>query len=149
MIETAASVLTAPIMMLLHTRFVVATFSGHKVTWNAQPREDRGVTFCDAVAVHFAHTLFGGLVGLTLWYLAPSLLPWMLPVLVGPVLSIPLSMCLGSAIWGQRLARWRLLLIPEEIEEPRLLETKRKESARLKTDSSSLFDAVLHDPELG
>jgi membrane glycosyltransferase len=146
LIETAASVLTAPIMMLLHTRFVISTLAGHKVSWNAQPREDRGVVFRDAVAVHYAHTLFGLAAGLTLWHIAPGLLPWMSPVLLGPVLSIPLSMWLGSVTWGQRLARWKLLLIPEEIEEPPVLMAKRKKLAHFKSDRTNLFDTVLYDP---
>ncbi|MHB8902234.1 MAG: glucans biosynthesis glucosyltransferase MdoH [Thermoguttaceae bacterium] len=146
LIETAASVLTAPIMMLLHTRFVISTLSGQKVVWNAQPREDRGVPLRDAVAIHYTHTLFGLAVGLALWYLTPDLLPWMSPILLGTGLSIVLSMCLGSAAWGRRLAGWKLLMIPEEIEEPPLLQAKQKELLRFKTDRSRLFDAVLYDP---
>lgn len=145
-IETLTSILIAPIMMMLHTRFVLSTLLGHKVGWNAQPRDDRGVSLRDAWMVHYPHMLAGLAVGLIVWLLVPGLLPWLLPVLLGLVLSVPLSMLLGSVSAGQRLARWKLLLIPEEIELPLLLQWQRDARARVQTASLNLFNSVLYDP---
>lgn len=146
LLETIASILMAPIMMLLHTHFVVSTLLGHKVNWNAQSRDDRGVSLHDAIAVHYPHTLFGLVVSFLVWRLAPGMLPWMSPALVGPVLSIPLSMLLGSSKVGQRLARWNLLLIPEEVRQPAVLHWQREALAGAPTPSPSLFVSVLYDP---
>lgn len=146
LVETVASVLMAPIMMLLHTHFVVSTVLGHKVNWNTQSRDDRRVSLRDAFAVHYPHTLFGLIVGFLVWRLAPGLLPWMSLVLIGPVLSIPLSMLLGSVKVGQRLARWGLLLIPEEIKRPAVLQWQREALAGAPPAGPSLFVSVLYDP---
>lgn len=145
-IETAISILTAPIMMLLHSHFVVATLTGRQVHWNSQDRGDHGVTFREAFRVHSFHTLIGlATVGLLTWF-TPGLLPWMVPVLIGPILSIPLSMWLGSVGWGKRLRRAMLLSIPEERSEPEVLAAKRRHLSRLKLTNVPLFDAVLSDP---
>ncbi len=46
-------------MMLFHTTFVVTTLLGHPVTWNAQDRGDRGITFLEALSRHKWHVLIG------------------------------------------------------------------------------------------
>lgn len=146
LLETVMSVLIAPIMMLLHTQFVVATLLGHKVSWNAQSRSDRGVSFRDAIAVHYLHTLFGLAAGFGLWLWAPGLLPWMSPVLLGLVISIPLSMFLSSVNLGQHLASHGLLLTPEEIERPSILKYQRDALTGVSSDRQKLFGSVLYDP---
>lgn len=146
LLETTTSILIAPIMMLLHTHFVVSTLLGHKVSWNAQSRDDRRVSVRDAAAVHYPHTLFGLAVSFLVWRLAPGLLPWMSLALVGPVLSIPLSMLLGSVRVGQRMARWKLLLIPEEQQRPAVLQWQRQALPGSPTAGPNLLLCVLYDP---
>lgn len=150
-LEIFTSALIAPIMMLLHTTFVVTTLCGSTVTWNSQSRDDRGARLREALLIHYPHTLFGLGLGLFVWYFVPGLFPWMTPVLVGPLLSIPLSMVMGSVGIGQRLAERQLLQIPEEVNEPAVLQAKREtqrnaahtSSTRAKSD---LFEAVLFEP---
>src|SRR6266478_1140213 len=96
LMETFVSMLVAPIMMLLHTRFVISTLLGKKVTWEAQEREDRGVTLREAFLAHVSHTLAGLIIAGVAWLWTPDLLPWLLPVLAGLVFSVPLAMLLGS-----------------------------------------------------
>jgi membrane glycosyltransferase len=146
LVETSISVLVAPIMMLLHSYFVVSTLVGHKVSWNAQSRDDRGVSLRDAIAVHYPHTLIGLAVSLGLWRWAPGLLPWMSPVLLGMVVSIPLSMFLGSVNLGKRMAAWKLFVTPEEIARPAVLQWQREALAAARSDRSKLFASVLYDP---
>ena len=45
LVEQLFSMLLAPIMMVFHSTFVLTTLAGRPVTWNAQDRGDRGVTF--------------------------------------------------------------------------------------------------------
>ena len=47
-IEQLFSMLLAPSMMLFHSTFVLTTLAGRSVSWNAQPRSDRGVTLREA-----------------------------------------------------------------------------------------------------
>jgi membrane glycosyltransferase len=147
-LETLASILLAPIMMLLHTQFVLATLRGAKVTWHAQSREDHAVPLGDALRTHYAHTLAGwALAGLG-WFFAPEMLPWLAPVLLGLALAIPLSMVLGSAAVGRWLARRKLLLISEEIAPPALLASASAASlvdTRLRRGPAPLAE-LLRDP---
>jgi membrane glycosyltransferase len=152
LIETIVSMLIAPIMMLLHTQFVVATLLGMKVTWNAQARDDRGVSLRAAFDAHYPHTLFGLVVGALVAWLAPGLLPWLSPILLGLLLSIPLSMLLGSAAVGRQLAQAKLLLIPEEVAPPPVLQAQHEALASVSTarkrivERPEAFEAATWDP---
>ncbi len=52
LLEQLFSMLLAPPMMVFHTTFVLTTLAGKPVTWNAQDRGDRGVTFGEALTRH-------------------------------------------------------------------------------------------------
>ena len=152
LIETFLSMLIAPIMMLLHTRFVISTLLGKRVTWNAQHRSDCQVSLPEAFTVHFSHTVAGLVIGGIAWFWAPGLLLWLLPVLAGLVFSIPLAMLLGSVKIGKSLACRGLLTIPEEVVPPPVLKYQHDalsaHSPDLTTapDRADLFDLVLQDP---
>ena len=151
LVETGLSVLMAPLMMCFHTQFVLATFLGRKVSWNAQNREEGGTTLRDAVAVYWPHTLLGVALAAIVYLVSPMLLVWFAPIVLGLGLSIPLVLLLDSAGVGQRLARLGLLLIPEETSAPGLLRDQRaalevERQAAEAFPRSDLFDAVLHDP---
>ena len=151
LLETFVSILIAPIMMLLHSQFVLSTLRGTKVKWNAQQRDDRGVSLGDAILMHWAHTLVGVAVTGVLATAAPALLIWLSPVLLGLVLSIPLSMVLGSLAIGQKLRGAGLLTIPEEVESPQVLKAQHKALAKAERDSQNgdtrdPFALVLEDP---
>jgi membrane glycosyltransferase len=49
---------------------------------------------------------------------APGLLPWLAPLLAGPVLAVPLAMLTASPALGRFMARHRLCASPEEIAPP-------------------------------
>ncbi|MFO0896707.1 MAG: glucans biosynthesis glucosyltransferase MdoH [Pirellulales bacterium] len=145
-VETLASMLLAPIMMLLHTQFVVATLLGAKVTWNAQSREDHAVPLGDAVRTHYGHTLIGLFVAAVVWQFAPEMLPWLAPVFVGLLLAVPVAMLLGNPAVGSWLARRGLLLISEEISPPALLAAAEDEPTDLARSGYTPFAELLHDP---
>ncbi|PQO41669.1 glucans biosynthesis glucosyltransferase MdoH [Blastopirellula marina] len=151
LLETGIAILIAPIMMLLHSQFVLATLRGKKVKWNAQQRDDVGVSLTDALMMHWAHTLIGVATTLVLYFAAPSFLFWLSPVLVGLVFSVPLSMLLGSLEIGKKLKNEGLLLINEEVDAPEVLKVQRKALAKNFRDKQSgpkgeLFELVLQDP---
>lgn len=151
LLETGIAILIAPIMMLLHSQFVLATLRGKKVKWNAQQRDDTGVTLSDAIMMHWAHTLIGLAITVGLLVTAPAFLFWLAPVLVGLVFSVPLSMLLGSLDIGRKLKANHLLVINEEVDSPEVLVAQKKAMAqgfREKHMSPNIdpFQLVLEDP---
>src|ERR1700761_1673559 len=118
LVEQVFSTLLAPSMMLFHTSFVLTTLIGKSVTWNAQDRGDRGITFLDALNRHKWHVLFGLIWGAAILSMAPRYIWWLMPILSGLILSVPLTMLTSRASVGKALRRWGLLLTPEETNTP-------------------------------
>ncbi len=155
--EVGLSVIVAPVMMAFHTTFVVATFLGKKVHWNAQQRDESGISWRDAAAAH-GRQMFAGIAALFFVGLAaPALLPWLMPVLVGLVLAIPLSVACSSVQWGAILRRYGILSTPEERAPPAVLRRRDELVAQSKFDepkntadsrAPTLFTRVLREPAL-
>jgi membrane glycosyltransferase len=118
LLEQLLSMLLAPVMMLFHSTFVISTLLGHPVSWDAQPRGDRGISFREAWSRHKWHALLGLVWGAAILLFAPKFIYWMLPVLTGMVLSVPLTMLTSRSGAGRRLRALRLLLTPEETAPP-------------------------------
>jgi membrane glycosyltransferase len=118
LVEQLFSTLLAPSMMLFHTTFVVTTLLGHPVTWNAQDRGDRGITFREALSRHKWHVLIGIAWGAIILAIAPRYIWWMSPILIGLLLSVPLTMLTSLTSAGVWTRKHGLLLTPEETEPP-------------------------------
>ncbi|MDB6091138.1 MAG: hypothetical protein JWN85_3922 [Gammaproteobacteria bacterium] len=118
LVEQLFSMLLAPSMMLFHTTFVVTTLAGRSVTWNAQDRGDRGITFLEALNRHKWHVLLGLVWGSAILLVAPRYIWWMSPVLIGLLLSVPLTMLTSLSSAGLWARRHGLLLTPEETDPP-------------------------------
>jgi membrane glycosyltransferase len=117
-VEQIFSTLLAPSMMLFHTSFVVTTLAGHPVTWNAQDRGDRGITFREALSRHKWHVVIGLVWGGVILAIAPRYIWWMSPILGGLLLSVPLTMLTSLSSAGVWMRRRGLLMTPEETEPP-------------------------------
>src|SRR5579883_960845 len=91
-IEQLFSILLAPAMMLFHTTFVVSTLAGKPVHWHAQERGDRGIGLLEALMRHKWHLVTGLAWGAVILAFAPRYIWWLLPVLAGMVLAVPLTM---------------------------------------------------------
>jgi membrane glycosyltransferase len=118
LVEQLFSTLLAPSMMLFHTTFVVTTLLGHPVTWNAQDRGDRGITFRESLSRHKWHVLIGIVWGVVILAIAPRYIWWMSPILIGLLLSVPLTMLTSLTSAGVWARKHGLLLTPEETEPP-------------------------------
>src|SRR5690606_28086652 len=107
----------------------------------------------EARSVLAGHT-FTGLIWLGLLIgLAPTLLWWMLPLLIGLIGSIPFAVCTGRVSWGQAARRRGWFLIPEETNPPtelrdlaRLLPPARVEPSQLDAGNDEGLVRVLLDP---
>lgn len=120
-IELVFSALLAPVRMLFHTQFVVAAMTGWAITWKSPPREDAETTWGEAMRRHGLHSLFGiAWAGLVYW-LNPSYLWWLLPIVGALAVSVPLSVFSSRVSLGRGLRKARLFLIPEESWPPKEL----------------------------
>jgi membrane glycosyltransferase len=117
-LEQLFSILLAPAMMLFHTTFVVTTLLGKPVAWHAQERGDRGIGFFEALLRHKWHLVIGLAWGAVILTFAPRYIWWLLPVLAGMVLAVPLTVMTSHTGAGLWLRRHRLLLTPEEVDPP-------------------------------
>jgi membrane glycosyltransferase len=150
LLEFGISVLIAPIMMAFHTLFIFSTLSGQRVEWDAQSRSESGVGLGQAWRAHRGQTFAGVVATIVVALVAPELLLWLMPILVGLILSVPISMAVSSARVGAWFKRQGLLNIPEEIELPpilQLFQQAQREIQALECPSrSQMFQRFLDDP---
>lgn len=113
--ELLFSMLLAPQMMLLHSRFVISILMGRAVGWDAQERGDKGVSLASAFAMHKGHVVIGLGWGALALYATSSFFWWMFPVLLGLVLSPFLTHVTSKLSWGVIARRRGLFVTPEEV----------------------------------
>jgi membrane glycosyltransferase len=147
--ETLIAGLMAPVVMLTQSIDVVAILLGRDSGWNVQRRDDGGIPFRTIVRQYRRHTILGLLLGVGAWAVSPYLAFWMLPVVLGLALAVPLAALTGRRSWGQALRRMGLLRIPEETHPPDVLQRtallSREASARPVCNDTLV---LLRDPVL-
>lgn len=121
-LESLFSVLTAPVLMLYQSKFVVAILLRRSVGWPPQNRDDHRLSLKEATLAHGGQTLVGLVTGYLSWEYVPSFFWWFTPVLLGLLLAIPMSMFSSSAKRGLFAQRLGLFLTPEEYQPPRVLQ---------------------------
>ncbi|HET8995230.1 MAG TPA: glucan biosynthesis glucosyltransferase H, partial [Acetobacteraceae bacterium] len=146
-VETVIAGLAAPVVMLTQSVDVAGILLGRDSGWNAQRRDDGGIPFRVVAQRYRRHTLLGLLLGGAAWAVSLSLALWMLPVVLGLALAIPLAVASGQRRLGLALRRMGLLLIPEETQPPAVLaraEALAREPSEAPRSVLGLFD----DPAL-
>lgn len=114
LMETGFTVLMAPVLMWSHTRFVVGILAGRTVRWEAQDREGREVGWNEAWRWSRSATLLGvAWTGVALT-VSPLFTLWLLPILTGLVLAVPLVRFTSRTGPGARTRAMRLFLAPSE-----------------------------------
>jgi len=114
LLETVLAALMAPVVMYVQSRGVAEVLSGRDSGWDAQQRDDGGISWWALVRGYGGLGLFGAFMGLLAWAVSPSLAAWMAPVVIGMVLAIPVVALTSSRAPGAFLHRLGLLDIPEE-----------------------------------
>ncbi|HVJ50893.1 MAG TPA: glucans biosynthesis glucosyltransferase MdoH [Aliidongia sp.] len=130
MVEMVFSALLAPMMMLFQTNFVVSTLLGRSISWDAQPRDDRGLSWREGMRRHGLQTMIGLVWGLAIFELAPDFFWWMSPITLALVLAIPLSVLSSRARLGLWLKWIGLFVTPEETRTPIELRRMRRALVR-------------------
>lgn len=123
--EILFSALIAPVMMMFQSKFVFDIFAGRDAGWNTQNREGF-TTFKQACERHIWHMVLGAVTTVVVWFYAHSLFWWMLPITIGLMLSIPVSMLSSYESLGIGARRNKFFIIPEEVEEPKILQDAKK-----------------------
>ncbi len=118
--QLGALVITA-VLITFYTRFIVALLRGTSVRWDAQPRDDRGLSWREAWARLWLPTVVGVVwSGLVAWSDA-GLLPWCAPLLFGLLFAVPAAYVSSRIGFGRTLRRLGLFQIPEELSPPPIL----------------------------
>ncbi|MDR3414841.1 MAG: glucans biosynthesis glucosyltransferase MdoH, partial [Nevskia sp.] len=130
--EMLFSALLAPIRMLFHTQFVITPLLGLSVSWKSPPREDSETSWREALMRHGLQTVLGIVWAGGVYWLNPTFLWWLLPVVGALIVSIPLSVYSSRISLGRRLRKARYFLIPEEAMPPRELRTTQAVVRRAK-----------------
>ncbi len=139
-LESVFSMLTAPVLMIYQSKFVFAILMRRSVGWPPQNRDDHRLSLWEAIQAHGEHTLIGLVAGWVSYRYVPGFFLWLVPVLAGLVLSIPISMLSSSAWVGQAARRLGLFLTPEEYRPPRVLELLDENLARVEAATATLAD---------
>ena len=145
-LELALSTLYAPIRMVFHTRFVLSILAGRHGGWHSPPREDAGTPWSEALRRHCVNVSLA-----LLWFFAileteAARAWWLLPLLAGLLLAVPLSVFGSDPAFGRRLRERGLLLIPEECWTPDLLCQVRRHL--LRTPRLPSFARAIFEPSV-
>jgi len=89
--ETLFSILLSPILMVTQTVAVFQVLFGLDSGWRSQSRDGDGIPFSEAFRYHRWHMLAGIITGIACYEASALVLAWMSPVIVGLVLSAPMS----------------------------------------------------------
>lgn len=140
--EQVFSMLLAPAMMIFHSSFVVQTLLGRVVKWDAQSRDDRGISFSEAMTRMKWHVAIGLAWGTIILMLAPRFIWWMAPVVIGLLASVPLAMWTSRTTLGRKLRERGYFLTPEETSTPPELRAVETAIAASHHEADEEIDAV-------
>jgi membrane glycosyltransferase len=136
-LELIVTTLIAPVMMLLHSRFVVDIILGRSSGWGPQRRGGDGEPFGQIVRVHAVHTLLGIAVAVGVGWVSVEALTWLAPIVIGLLLAIPMSWLSGRDSVGAILNWLGLFRTPEEGEPPAIVTALEHE---LELAGTGVFD---------
>jgi len=116
--ETILSGLTAPVMMIFQSSAVGEILLGRDAGWQVQRRDDGEVSRRDIASTYSVPTLFGIVMAVSAFAVSLPLLLWMMPVILGLLLAVPIAMLSSST--GSRPTPG-LFRTPEQTAPPRVL----------------------------
>ncbi|MDF1793713.1 MAG: glucans biosynthesis glucosyltransferase MdoH [Thalassobaculaceae bacterium] len=119
--EMVFSTLNAPVMMLLHTRFVGEIIAGASSGWKPGKRTGEQAALVDVLSAHGVHMMIGVVAAAAIGWASLEALAIASPVIAGLILSAPLTMAGSSPALGAAMRRVGLYLIPEEVHPPKVL----------------------------
>jgi len=150
LLEMTLSILIAPVFLFFHAKFVLFSLLGKKVEWHAQQRGcGEGDAWREAAQVFGLTTLLGLGAGALTWWLTPGYFLWLLPIVLGWLLAIPLVALVGDVRTGVSLRKAGWFLAPSEVVPSNEVHALRH--ALIRRDRMSTAEpvaAVVADPRL-
>jgi membrane glycosyltransferase len=116
--ETILSGLTAPVMMIFQSSAVGEILLGRDAGWQVQRRDDGVVSREEILRKYSVPTFFGVAMAISAYAVSLPLLLWMMPVILGLLLAIPLATMSSSGSSGVASS---LFKTPEETSPPQVL----------------------------
>lgn len=101
-----------------------------------QNRGGKGTSLREAVSRHFWHTLLGLLTAVVTYLYTQQLFWWMLPITLGLMLSIPISVLTSRESTGLSAKKHNFFVIPEEIDVPQIMRKEEKYAELLNRDEN-------------
>jgi len=146
-LESLFSMALAPVRMLFHTRFVLTSIMGWAIQWRSPSRENSDTTWGDAIRNHWTQTLIGAVWAVGVYFMEPTFLWWMSPIVGAMMISIPVSTLSSRVSLGRACFRARLFRIPEETHPPRVLRRMVRHLGRMNAAAPAPnFVQVVLDP---
>ncbi|MEA2819881.1 MAG: rane glycosyltransferase [Bradyrhizobium sp.] len=119
LVETLLSGLIAPVMMIFQSIAVAEILMGRDAGWQVQRRDDGEVPRREIIGKYALPTFIGVVMALSAYAVSLPLLLWMVPVIAGLVLAIPVAMLSSAAAADPQ--RSRLFNTPEQTAPPKVL----------------------------
>lgn len=141
MMETFVSMLLAPCIMAAHTMMVISFILGRAVGWGNQNRETDGTSWGDALRFHAVPTVLGIAWTALAITISHTFAAWMSPILLGLVLSAPVSVWTSRTRYGRALARRKILATPEELNPPEVMKLADAATAAVDPALDAVSDA--------
>ncbi|OOY32405.1 glucans biosynthesis glucosyltransferase MdoH [Thioclava sp. F36-6] len=113
--ELLFSSLTAPVLLAFATRSVFQVLFGADGGWPTNNRGDGRLSVADGFTAAWWIVAIGATGLAVTWWLAPGLLFWLLPV------GLPMVAAPWLISWSSQPSRSQLMLVPSEIDTPRIL----------------------------
>jgi membrane glycosyltransferase len=145
MVETVLSGLTAPVMMIFQSSAVGEILLGRDAGWQVQRRDDGEVSRRDIVGTYSVPTLFGIIMAASAFVVSLPLLLWMMPVILGLLLAIPIAMLSSST--GSRPTPG-LFQTPEQTAPPQVLARANELANAPHSPLSCPLRELRHDADL-
>ena len=114
-LEQLAALVVSAMLIVFYTQYVAALLLGQTVRWDAQPRDDRGVSWAEGW-LRLRGTLLTGVAWLLVLLRTDAmLLAWCAPLLAGLVMALPMAILSSRTTLGNFARRLGLFLTPEEV----------------------------------
>ena len=94
-VESVASTLIAPILMMTQTSAVLGILLGRDAGWGAQRRMGTNGKLSQLVRQHRWHIAWGAAGAAICWIISAATLAWMSPIILGLLLAAPLALVTG------------------------------------------------------
>ncbi len=145
--ESVLSLLMAPIRMFFHTRFIIAAFTGSRARWQSPARDNVSTRWSEAFRAHGSQMALGAAWTALVYYLNPSFLWWMTPILGAWILAVPVSVLTSRVSWGAAgPSRW--FQIPEEWRQPAVLAAMQRHLAAARARARFGFVGAITDARM-